>query len=258
MSMNVMIVDDEPAARRVLREYCARAPDLLLMGEFGDSRKALEAIRRQPPDLLFLDIQMEGMTGLALARELDSSALPLIVFVTAYDHHALEAFEVCATDYLLKPFDEERFRRTMDRVRRRAGSGSEISREHELARLVERLARPRIMVEAGGSMRMLEVAQVELVEADRNYVKLAVGPDAFHVRSTLAQAEQAMKSEPMLRISRSCLVNVNHLREISRTPRGDFILVLAGGRTVTSSEGYRDTVRSYLARLRVGMPAGGP
>jgi len=262
--MNVMIVDDEPAARRVLREYCARAPDLLLTGEFGDPRKALEAMRRQPPDLLFLDIQMEGMNGLALARELDPHALPLIVFVTAYDHHALEAFEVCATDYLLKPFDDERFARTMDRVRRRAGAGGGSSREQELAQLVERLARsrgaadaqPRIMVESGGSMRMLEVAQVELVEADRNYVKLAVGQDAFHVRSTLAQAEHAVRSEPMLRISRSCLVNVNHLREVSRTPRGDFILVLAGGRTVTSSEGYREAVRSYLSRLRVGMPAG--
>ncbi|MBS0612351.1 MAG: response regulator transcription factor [Proteobacteria bacterium] len=262
--MNVMIVDDEPAARRALREYCANAPDLTLVGEYGDPRAAMEVIRRQPPDLLFLDIQMEGLTGLALARELDPQALPLIVFVTAYDQYALEAFEVSAIDYLLKPFDEERFRKTLQRVRRRTAAANGLQRQQELAALLERLAqtrgstdaRPRLMAESGGRMHMLEVAQVELLEADRNYVKLAVGRDTYHVRSTLAQAERAVQSEPMLRISRSCLINMNHLREVSRTPRGDFILVLAGGRTVTSSEGFREAVRGYLARLRVGSPSG--
>ncbi len=116
--------------------------------------------------------------------------------------------------------------------------------------------RPRVMAESGGRMHMLDVAQVELLEADRNYVKLAVGRESFHVRSTLAQAEKALQSEPMLRISRSCLINMNHLREVSRTPRGDFILVLNGGRTVTSSEGYREPVRAYLSRLKVGADDG--
>jgi two-component system LytT family response regulator len=101
-------------------------------------------------------------------------------------------------------------------------------------------------------MQMVDVAQVEMVEADRNYVTLRVGKDTLHARSTLQQAEGAMRSQPMLRISRSCLVNVNHVREVSRTPRGDFILVLAGGATVSSSEGYRDKVRVHLERLMVG------
>jgi two-component system LytT family response regulator len=100
-------------------------------------------------------------------------------------------------------------------------------------------------------MHMLDVAQVELVEADRNYVKLTVGRETFHARSTLQQAEKSLQSQPLLRISRSCLVNMNHVREISRTPRGDFILVLAGGTTVTSSEGFRDCVRQYLERLKL-------
>ena len=113
-------------------------------------------------------------------------------------------------------------------------------------------ARPKMLAEAGGRMHMLDAAQVELLEADRNYVKLAVGREAYHVRSTLAQAEKAMGCEPMLRISRSALINVNHLREVSRTPRGDFILVLNGGRTVTSSEGFRDAVREYLGKLKIG------
>src|SRR5690349_7870564 len=129
--MDVIIVDDEPAARRTVRECCERETDLRVVGEFGDPRTALEAIRRQRPAVLFLDIQMDSMTGMALARALDAENLPLIVFVTAYDHYALEAFEVSADDYLLKPFDDARFRATAARILRRSEqSGAE--RPHSL------------------------------------------------------------------------------------------------------------------------------
>lgn len=258
--MKVIIVDDEPAARRTLRECCAAEPDLDIVGEYGDPRVALEAIRADPPHLVFLDIQMDTMTGIEVARSLDQKTLPLIVFVTAYDHYALEAFEVSATDYLLKPFDEERFGRTIERVRQRHASGSAADREAALVALLARLepgARgcagdpPRLLAEAHGRLHMLDPAQIELVEADRNYVKIRIGQDTFHARSTLQQAEQVLQTQPMLKVSRSCLVNMNHVREVSRTLRGDFILVLAGGATVTSSEGFRDRVREYLDRLRL-------
>ena len=264
--MDVIIVDDEPAARRTLRECCAAEPDLRVIGEFGDGRAALEAIRARPPQLLFLDIQMDTMNGIEVARRLDPATLPSIVFVTAYDQYALEAFEVNATDYLLKPFDESRFRRTLERVRARQAqsqgpaSASAADRQAALDAVLsqlERLARPatdrrpRLLAEANGPLHMLDVADIELVESDRNYVRIRVGRDSFHARSTLAQAELALAGQPMLRISRSCLVNVEHVREISRTPRGDFILVLAGGATVTSSEGFRDKVREYLDRLKL-------
>ena len=128
--MDVMIVDDEPAARRSVRECCAREPDLNVTGEYADARAALEAIRIRPPQLLFLDIQMDSMTGMELARALDPLTLPLIVFVTAYDHYALEAFEVSAVDYLLKPFDRGRVEQALARVREAghetAATGSEI------------------------------------------------------------------------------------------------------------------------------------
>src|SRR6186713_2751531 len=106
--MDVIIVDDEPAARRTLRECCAKDPGLRIVGEYGDGHLALEAIRAQPPDLLFLDIQIDTVNGVTLARSLDPERLPFIVFVTAYADYALEAFEVSAADYLLKPFDDER------------------------------------------------------------------------------------------------------------------------------------------------------
>jgi two-component system LytT family response regulator len=256
MTLEVMIVDDEPAGRRTLREYCTREPDLSVVGEYGDSAAALDAIRMEPPDLLFLDIQMDGLDGMSLARALDPRTLPLIVFVTAYDHYALDAFDVSAVDYLLKPFDDERFHRTLERVRGRRQAQSAAQRQETLDAVLARLergpvaARPRLLAEAGSRMHMLDVAQVEAVEADRNYVKLIVGRDTFHARSTLQQAERTLQSQPMLRVSRSSLVNINHVREISRTPRGDFILVLAGGAIVTSSEGFRDTVRQHLDRLK--------
>src|SRR6516162_9465869 len=258
--MDVMIVDDEPAARRTVRECCEREGDFNVVGEYGEPRAALEAIRARPPHVLFLDIQMDTLTGMALARALDTASLPLIVFVTAYDHYALEAFEVSAVDYLLKPFDDARFRATMARVRRRHESEGSFDRQGALSALLEQLERgarvhpdtqPRVLAEAGSRMHMLDVSQVEVVEADRNYVRLTIGRDTFHTRSTLQQAEKSFQTQPMLRISRSCLVNMSHVKEISRTPRGDFILVVAGGTTVTSSEGYREPVRHYLERLKL-------
>lgn len=259
--IEVMIVDDEPAGRRTLREYCAEEPDLALIGEYGDSDSAIAAIRAHPPRLLFLDIQMDPLNGIELARTLPATAAPSIVFVTAYDSYAVEAFEINAVDYLLKPFDQERFRKSLDRVRsevRASAVGGAPAAVAELLALLERerplreAERPRILAEFGGRLHVLDAAQVEMVESDRNYISIRVGRDSFHARSTLQQAEVALGSQPMLRISRSCLVNMNFVREVNRTLRGDFILVLAGGATVTSSEGFRPKVKEYLQGLRLG------
>lgn len=263
--MNVVIVDDESAARRALLECCRREPDLRIIGEYADSHSALEAIRVRPPDLLFLDVQIDSLTGIALARALDPLTLPQIVFVTAYDHYALEAFEVNASDYLLKPFDEERFQTTLARVRRRRAAENRAERQVSLAALLDHLersaravyeARPRVIAESGGRMHVLDAAQIELVEADRNYVRLTVGRDVYTARSTLQEAEASLQSQPMVKFSRFALVNMSHVKEISRTPRGDVIVVLAGGTTVTSSEGFRDSVRRYLERLKISPREG--
>jgi len=261
--MNVVIVDDEVAGRRALREFCAAESDLKVVGEYGDGLIALDAIRTLKPHLLFLDIQMDPMNGIDIARALNTAELPSLVFVTAYDTYALEAFEVCAVDYLLKPFDQDRFRRTLDRVRPRHAAAGTVDRQALLSGLLSHLERgtpakppehPRLLAELNGHLHVLDTTRVESIESDRNYVTIRVGRDAYHARSTLAQAEQAMRTQPMLRISRSCLVNVNHVSEVNRTLRGDFILVLAGGSTVTSSEGFRLKVKEYLASLRLGPP----
>lgn len=258
--MKVIIVDDEPAGRRTLREYCAAETDLQVVGEFGDGAAALEAIRSVKPELLFLDIQMNPMNGIDIARALDAEDLPSLVFVTAYDTYALEAFEVSAVDYLLKPFDQGRFRKTLERVRPRHAASRADDRQALLAGLLAHLERgvrgtpeerPRLLAELHGHLHVLDASRIEAIESDRNYVTIRVGRDSYHARSTLAQAERAMQTQPMLRISRSCVVNVNYVAEVNRTLRGDFILVLAGGVTVTSSEGFRAKVKEYLTSLRI-------
>jgi two-component system LytT family response regulator len=258
--MDVIIVDDEQAGRRALREFCEAEGDLRVIGEFGDGATALAAIRVRQPQLLFLDIQMDPLNGIELARSLEPSQLPSLVFVTAYDTYAVEAFEVCAVDYLLKPFDQDRFRKTLERVRPRHAKSGTDERQALLAGLLAQLERgvrpsaeerPRLLAEFGGHLHVIDASHVELIEADRNYVVIRVGKDNYHARSTLLQAEQALRSQPMLRISRSCLVNMNYVKEVNRTLRGDFILVLAGGATVTSSEGFRAKVKEYLGTLRI-------
>ena len=260
--MKVIIVDDEAASRKTLRERCAMEKDIEVIGEYTDAESALAALPEQEPDLIFLDVKMGKLSGMQLAQALEPGNGPLVVFVTAFDRYALQAFEVNAADFLLKPFDRERFRTMLHRVRERCAARNSASYQIAAATLLElqRLAqarletRPRLLAETGGTLHMVDVAQVELVTSDRNYVVLNVGRESFHARSTLIQAEETMRSQPMLQINRSCIVNMNHVRQVSRTPRGDYVFVLTGGTTVSSSERFRHKVRERIGRFVVGGP----
>jgi len=258
--VRAFIVDDEPAARKTLRDRCASETDIEVVGEFPDAESALAALPQRAPDLIFLDIRMGRLSGMQLAQSLEPDTAPLIVFVTAFDRYALRAFEVNAADFLLKPFDGERFRSMLRRVRERYAARNSANYQIAAATLAElqrlsqaRLeARPRLLAEVGGAMHMVDVAQIELVTADRNYVKLTVGKDSFHARSTLLHAEESLRSQPMLQINRSCLVNINHVKQVSRTARGDYVFVLSGGTTVMSSERFRHKVRERIGQFVVG------
>jgi two-component system, LytTR family, response regulator len=259
--VKAIIVDDEVAARKVLRDRCAGEHDIEVVGEYPDAESALAELPQRSPDLIFLDIRMGKLSGMQFAEALaPGAAAPLVVFVSAFDRYALQAFEVNAADFLLKPFDRERFRLMLRRVRERHAARSSANYQIAAATFAElrRLSqarletRPRLLAETGGSMHMVDVARIELVTANRNYVLLTVGRDSFQARSTLIQAEEAMSSQPMVQINRSCLVNFNHVREVSRTARGDYAFVLAGGTIVTSSERFRHRVREHIGRFVVG------
>ena len=258
--MKAIIVDDEVAARKVLRERCATEQDIEVVGEYADAESALADLPKQSPDLMFLDIKMGRVSGMQLAQMLEPETAPLIVFVTAFDRYAIQAFEVNAADFLLKPFDRGRFRTMLRRVRERYAARHSSNYQIAAATLAElqrlskaRLeARPRLLAETCGALHMLDVAQIELVTANRNFVILTVGRESFYTRSTLIQAEEAMSSEPMLQINRSCIVNLNHVRQVSRSARGDYVFVLSGGTTVTSSERFRPKVRERIEQFAVG------
>jgi two-component system LytT family response regulator len=259
-TVKAIIVDDEVAARKALRDRCATEQDIEVVGEYADAESALAALPQQVPDLIFLDVKMGKISGMQFAQALHPGSGPLVVFVTAFDRYALEAFDVNATDFLLKPFDRERFRTMLQRVRERIAARSSASYQIAAATLAElqRLSqsrlevRPRLLAETGGAMHMVDVAQIELLSANRNYVMLTVGKETFHARSTLLQAEESMRSQPMLQINRSCIVNVNHVRQVSRTARGDYVFVLSGSTTVTSSERFRHKVRARIGLFVVG------
>jgi two-component system LytT family response regulator len=259
--MEVMIIDDEASARRMLRECCEKEVDLAVVGEYSNGAAALAAIEQRAPALVFLDIQMDEMSGLQVAHALAASKEVQVVFVTAHDHYAVQAFELNAVDYLVKPFNDARFRLMLDKVRHRMITQHAAARQSQFFKMISELERargaapemrPRLLAEMDGRMQMVDVEDIEVIESDRNYVTLRVGKDALRARSTLQQAEQAMRSQPLLRVSRSCLVNINHLREVTKTRRGDYILVLEGGVIVTSSQGYRDQVRARLETLMLG------
>ena len=259
--LTAMIVDDEASGRRLLREYCAAEPDLEILGEYADGHAALQAVQITRPDAIFLDIEMGALDGVTLARALEMPRAPVVVFVTAHVRYAAEAFELSAADYLLKPFDAARFHDTVERVRWRLRAERSAARQESLEAALEHLQRaraarvarrPRLVVGTGSDRQVLDAEEIEAACAERNYVKLNVGSEAHILRTTLRAAQQALCSQPLLRVSRSCLVNFNHVRRISRTRRGDYILVLSGGVTVTSAEGYRETVRLHLERYTLG------
>ena len=262
--LTAMIVDDEACGRRLLREYCAAEPDLQILGEYADGCAALQAVQIARPDALFLDIEMDALDGVTLARALEKPRPPVVVFVTGHVRYAAEAFELSAVDYLLKPFDAARFHDTLERVRWRLRAERSAARQEALEAALEHLERaraarvarrPRLVVGTGSDRQVLDADEIEAACAERNYVRLNVGSEAHLLRATLRAAQQALGSQPLLRVSRSCLVNFNHVRRISRTRRGDYILVLRGGATVTSAEGYREAVRLHLERYTVGWPA---
>jgi two-component system LytT family response regulator len=248
--VRVLIADDEPPARAKLRRFLAADPEIAVAGEAASGTEAVEMIGRLRPDLVFLDIQMPGADGFGVLQAIDPAALPHVVFVTAYDEYALRAFEVHAVDYLLKPFDADRFRtalaRAKERVRARLRAGGDGLDERIRRVLAEARPAPayleRVLVRTGMRAVFLRTDEVDWLEAEENYVRLHAGAESYLVRGTLAGLEERLDPARFIRVHRSHIVNLASIRELHPWSHGDWMIVLHDGRELMLSRRYRDRI----------------
>lgn len=253
MTLRAVVADDEPHARRVLAELLAEREGVEVVARCGDGREAVGAIREHAPDLAFLDVRMPELDGFEVVEALDPNERPRVVFVTAYDEHALRAFEVHALAYLLKPFDEADLRETMDHVRELVDRPAEAAGD-EAARLEALLDRvlprspagERIVVRSGRRTRLVPVAGIDWIEAVGNYVRLHCGPESHLASRTLSELEETLAPHGFARIHRSTVVNLARVREFRTEDRRDFTVVLESGKELRLSRTYRAEVEARL------------
>ena len=239
--LRALLVDDEPSARDRLRDLLLRHRDVEVAGEYADVVSALEAIREAPPDVVFLDVQMPGCDGFHLIEAVGARAMPAVVFVTAHEEHALRAFEVDAVDYLLKPFDEERFAAALSRVREELELRS-LRRNGERRRPLDRLP-----LRAAGRVTFLRTDHVEWVDAAHNYVRIHGTDGRTHVvRGGIGDLEARLDPCRFVRIHRSTIVNVERVRELELTPHGNYVAILEGGQRLAVSRSFRDRLPALL------------
>ncbi len=258
--LRVLVVDDEPLARQRLLDLLALEV-AEIVGTAASGREAIKAIRDEQPDLVFLDVQMPGLTGLDVVREVGPETMPVTVFVTAFDQHALQAFELAALDYLLKPFEDERFHRTFARARdtirlRQAGALQDQLR----ALLTGNAAEPlppnpatdyleRIAVEMRGQLRVVPVERIDYIAADGPYAELHAGTDTFVIRERMQTLEDRLDPAHFFRIHRSTIVRLDRVEALLTAPGGDYAVRLTDGTRLRVSRSRRDALAERLGTL---------
>jgi two-component system LytT family response regulator len=241
------IVDDEAPAREKLRLWLNDAQGFSVVGEFADGLSAAQGLATHTIDVVFLDVQMPGLTGLELAAQLEPALAPLIVFVTAYDTHALAAFELNAVDYLLKPYDRDRFERTLDRVRDRLKSNGSKAARVSLARAQTGVS-DRLLVPTDKGLRMIESASVHSLEADDNYVHVYTSDHCFVLRRTLRDLLVQLGEQRFFRIHKSVAVNIREIDSLTPLFKGDFELRLRSGKLLRLSRRYATDLFTLMGR----------
>jgi two-component system LytT family response regulator len=252
--IRTLIVDDEPLARERLAGMLAAEPDIEVIGQCRDGEEAVKAIVEQTPDLVFLDIQMPQMNGFEVIEAVGGERMPLVIFVTAHDQYALRAFQVRALDYLLKPFDRDRFRDALQRARKQVerDDSGEIGRR--LLALVKDMRRDqprtdRRVVKSGGRLFFLRADEIDWIEAAGNYVRLHVGSTSYLLRETMNAIEGRLDPEKFFRIHRCRIVNMERIQELQPWLNGEYAVLLRTGTRLTLSRGYREKLQD---RLKVG------
>jgi two-component system LytT family response regulator len=250
--IRTLIVDDEPLAREGVRLHLEEHPDFEVVGECGTGEEAVQRIETEDPDVVFLDVQMPGLDGFAVLESIGAAnRLPAVVFVTAYDQFALRAFEAHALDYLLKPFESERFAKALDRVRAQLQNRNQTPMDERLRSLLASLGAKeshleRMVARINGKILILRVDDIDWIEAAANYVRVHIGSKQYLVRETMTNLESRLDPDKFLRIHRSIIVRKDRIKELEPLFQGDYSLVLHDGTRLTSSRGYRDRIQMFL------------
>jgi two-component system LytT family response regulator len=253
--IRVIVVDDEHYARRGIRDLLQLEPDVEVVAECDTGRDAVKTIRELQPDLVLLDIEMPEGTGFQVLEALPVDQMPVVIFVTAHDRHALEAFEAHAIDYLLKPVERGRMHRAMERARaaihyRQGGDWA-----RKLQSLLDEVKSPpryrqRLMIRGSGRQYLLATNDIDWIEASGNYARLHVGREHHLLRETMANLETELDPACFCRIHRSTIVNLERVQEMQPWTRGDQIVILKDGTRLTLSAHYRPGVEQRLGRPR--------
>lgn len=255
--IRTIIVDDEPAARRGVRLLLERDTLVEIVGEATTGSEAAELIRRTKPDLAFLDVQMPGGDGFAALQQIGAEAAPAVVFVTAYDEHALRAFEVNAVDYLLKPYDDTRFTAALQRAKeavRRRQSDRVNARlvqlldylQHAAPAVATEPAGDRILIKSSGEIFFLKAEEIDWIEAEGDYMKFHVNGRTHLMRETMARLEARLDPKQFIRIHRSTIVNIDRLRKLSPSFAGEYAVILHDGTKLRLSRGYQERITALL------------
>ncbi|MFI2811864.1 MULTISPECIES: LytTR family DNA-binding domain-containing protein [Microbulbifer] len=269
--LRAIVIDDEPLARKGLRLRLQALGDVEVIGECSNGREALEQVPALRPDVLFVDIQMPGVDGLQMVQQLPREEIPQVVFVTAYDQYAVEAFEVNAVDYVLKPIEEERLRTAMERVRNKIASADIATQREQLLEAVadltsespevleQKLAAGDLQGEWGGSrypekiaikdagrITLVPAADIDWIDAAGDYMCVHANGETHVMRITMKELEQQLDPAKFQRIHRSTIVNLGRVREICAHINGEYHLVLNNGERLKMSRSYKNKVQHFL------------
>jgi two-component system LytT family response regulator len=256
--IRALIVDDEPLAREGIHMRLKREPDVEVIGECGNGREAVTVILRDVPDLVFLDIQMPGLDGFGVIDTVGVRQMPHVIFVTAYDEHALRAFEVSALDYLLKPVDGERFFEALERARNRIRGENLEAIGAQLRKMMAALKGERKYLErlsiksagkSGGRVVFIDVDDIDWIAAADNYVRVHAGRESHLLHATMNNLENRLDPDKFLRVHRSAIVNVRRIKELHPMFHGEYQIILKDGAQLTSGRGYRENLQRLLNNL---------
>jgi len=252
--MRIIIADDEPLAREKLRVMLTPEPGVHIVAECKNGEEIIHALKTYKPDLLLLDIQMPGLDGFEVLNKIPAEAMPIVIFTTAFDRHAVRAFEAHALDYLLKPFDQERLRQAVNRARAELVKADDREATHRILDFLYRNSSwqspsgRRLVIRSGGRVVFLGLDEIDWVEAAANYVKVNAGKQSYLLRKGIGEIAEKLDPALFVRIHRSAIVNIRRIKELQPVNSGEYIVILKDGKELSCSRGYRAGLQELIEK----------